>query len=265
MRAPQGSRSRLAREAASLLASVLVAVAVVGGLGLALLLATEAAPGLLPGAAAPTTAPTTGPSSGPAEPSARGAAALAPPEPEPLPPLAGRVVAGTRAFPVAGGTDYATDHHDYPATDVFAACGTPVLAVAAGQVVETSTADRWDRATNVGADRGGLSVTVLGDDGVRYYGSHLASVEVQPGTWVRAGQVLGTVGDTGSAAGTGCHLHLGLSPARCGPGDWFTRRGVVSPYPYLESWRTGQDADPAPEVWQWYVENGCPAAPSAYP
>lgn len=243
-----------------MLASVLVAVSVVGGLGLALLLASEAAPGLVPGLAAQAPAPT------PEDvPPARGTALLAPPEPAPLPPLAGRVVAGTRAFPVAGATDYARDHHDYPATDVFADCGTPVLAVAAGEVVETSTTDLWDRATNVGADRGGLSVTVLGDDGVRYYGSHLATVEVQPGTWVRAGQVLGTVGETGSAAGTGCHLHLGLSPGRCGPGDWFTRRGVVSPYPYLEAWRTGQDADPAPAVWQWYVDHGCPATPSAYP
>ena len=258
VRAPSDPRSRLAEEATALLAHVVVAVAVVGGLGLALLLATEAAPGLVGGEAAPA-------ATAAAAPPARGTAALAPPEPEPLPPLAGRVVAGARAFPVAGPADYAAVHHDYPATDLFAACGAPVLAVAAGEVVETATADRWDPGTDHGPDRGGLSVTVRGDDGVRYHASHLASVTVQPGSWVRAGEVLGTVGDTGSAAGTGCHLHLGLSPARCGPGDWFTRRGVVSPHPYLESWRTGADADPAPAVQQWFAENGCPAAPSVYP
>jgi murein DD-endopeptidase MepM/ murein hydrolase activator NlpD len=258
VRAPSGTRSRLADEATALLARVVVAVAVVGGLGLALLLAAEAAPGLLRGDTPPA-------ATAPAAPPARGTAALAPPEPEPLPPLAGRVVAGARAFPVAGSADYAADHHDYPATDLFAACGTPVLAIAAGEVVETSTTDRWEPGSDRGADRGGLSVTVRGDDGVRYYASHLASVTVRPGSWVRAGEVLGTVGDTGSAAGTGCHLHLGLSPARCGPGDWFTRRGAVSPYPYLESWRTGADADPAPAVQLWFTENGCPAAPSTYP
>jgi murein DD-endopeptidase MepM/ murein hydrolase activator NlpD len=259
VRAPSGTRPRLAVEATALLAHVVVAVAVVGGLGLALLLAVEAAPGLVPGAASEE--PTAEAS---AAPPPRGAAALAPPEPEPLAPLAGRVVAGTRAFPVAGPAEYAADHHDYPATDLFAPCGTPVLAVAAGEVVESATSDRWERGTNLGPDRGGLSVTVRGDDGVRYYGSHLATVAVQPGSWVRAGQVLGTVGDTGSAAGTGCHLHLGLSPARC-PGEWFTRRGVVSPHPYLESWRAGDDADPAPAVQRWFTENGCPAEPSTYP
>ncbi len=108
-------------------------------------------------------------------------------------------------------------------------------------------------------------MTLLGDDGVRYYGSHLSEVSVQPGQRVQAGEVLGAVGETGSASGTGCHLHLGISPAGCGPGDWFTRRGVVSPYPFLERWRTGTDADPAPEVRAWHAANGCPTEPAAYP
>ena len=129
----------------------------------------------------------------------------------------------------------------------------------------TTTVDRWDAGADVGADRGGLSVTLVGNDGVRYYGSHLSAVLVEPGQRVRAGEVLGAVGDTGSAAGTGCHLHLGLSPAGCGPGDWFTRRGAVGPYPYLQSWGTGADADPAPEVRAWHARNGCPTAPTTYP
>ena len=78
----------------------------------------------------------------------RAAGTLEPPEDELLPALAGRVVAGSRAFPVAGDAEYATQHHDYPATDVFVACGAPVLAVAAGTVSETTTVDPWDRETN---------------------------------------------------------------------------------------------------------------------
>ena len=240
--------------ARQVLAHAVISTGVVGGLGLALLIV---APVLAPAQQDPPPVVTA--------PVPRGAGTIEPPEDEPLPALAGRVVAGSRAFPVAGDAEYATQHHDYPATDVFVACGTPVLAVAAGTVSETTTVDSWDGATNLGPDRGGLSVTLLGDDGVRYYGSHLATVLVEPDQEVRAGEVLGTVGETGSAAGTGCHLHLGLSPGVCGPGDWFTRRGVVSPYPFLESWRTGRDADPSPAVRSWHRVHGCPTAPDAYP
>ena len=255
-----GSAATTARQA---LAHVVTAAGVVGGLGLALLLVTalpspdervrdDGSQDGAPQDARDVVLP-------------RGAGVLVPEPDLPLPALADRVVAGSRAFPVAGEADYAQEHHDYPATDLFVACGTPVLAVASGVVSETAAVDRWDRATNVGADRGGLSVTLLGDDGVRYYGSHLSAVLVEPGQRVRAGEVLGRAGETGSAAGTGCHLHLGLSPAACGPGDWFTRRGTVSPYPYLESWRTGVDADPAPAVRSWRRTHGCPTEPTAYP
>jgi murein DD-endopeptidase MepM/ murein hydrolase activator NlpD len=244
-----------ATTARQVLAHVLTSAGAVGGLALALLLASA-----LPEPSGPPREQRTLTAAVP-----RGAAQLEPEPDLPLPALAGRVVAGSRAFPVAAEADYARDHHDYPATDLFVACGTPVLAVAAGVVSETSVADLWDRGTNAGADRGGLSVTLLGDDGVRYYGSHLSAVLVEPGQRVRAGEVLGAVGDTGSAAGTGCHLHLGLSPASCGPGDWFTRRGAVSPFPFLESWRTGVDADPAPEVRSWRRTHGCPTEPTAYP
>lgn len=248
-----------ATRARQVLAHAVLTAGVVGGLTLALMIALPAL--------APTAPPETVAAPTPAVPApvVRGADVLEPTLPLPLPDLAGRVVAGTRAFPVAADADYARDHHDYPATDVFVPCGTPVLAVAAGQVSETTTVDAWDRGTNLGPDRGGLSVTLLGEDGVRYYGSHLSEVSVVPGQQVRAGEVLGAVGETGSASGTGCHLHLGLSPAACGPGDWFTRRGVVSPYPFLESWRTGSDADPAPAVRSWRRANGCPTEPTAYP
>jgi len=149
-------------------------------------------------------------------------------------------------FPVQGcAVAYAHSHHDYPATDIFAARGCRVVAPTAGRVDEVTTRDRWVAGTNLGADRGGLSFSVVGDDGVRYYGSHLSALApgVHVGQRVRTGQLLGRVGDTGDARGIGTHLHFGISwPTR--PGVWWVRRGEVYPWPYLDVWRAGGDRSP---------------------
>lgn len=166
----------------------------------------------------------------------------------------GTVLGITYAFPVQPSTaaSYGRSHHDYPATDIFAACGTTVVAPVRGRVDEVSLTDRWDPDVNEGATRGGLSVSIVGDDGVRYYGSHFATIgaAIRPGVRVQAGQTLGTVGRTGSARATPCHLHFGLSPP-CGPGDWEVRRGVIHPWPYLDAWKSGQDLSPVSEVRAW--------------
>ncbi|MCW2499370.1 MAG: peptidase [Frankiales bacterium] len=163
-------------------------------------------------------------------------------------PAPARAAAVRRTFPIRGcKVSYGPSHHDYPATDVFAARGCAVVAPMAGRVDEVSTVDRWNPRTNRGADRGGLSWSIVGDDGVRYYGSHLSTLRVKPGQRVRSGQVLGTVGSTGSARGTGTHLHFGLSwPTR--HGVWWVRRGMVYPWPYLDSWRAGGNKSPAAAV-----------------
>jgi murein DD-endopeptidase MepM/ murein hydrolase activator NlpD len=142
---------------------------------------------------------------------------------------------------------YGHSHHDYPATDVFAARGCRVVSPVTGVVDEVSTVDRWSSTTNRGADRGGLSFSVVGVDGVRYYGSHLSTVVVRPGQHVEAGQQVGTVGNTGSARGTATHLHFGISwPTR--HGIWWVRRGEVYPWRYLDSWRAGGSRSPASAV-----------------
>jgi peptidoglycan LD-endopeptidase LytH len=123
------------------------------------------------------------------------------------------------------------------------------VAPVAGRVDEVTRTDRWDPATNRGADRGGRSVSLVGVDGVRYYGSHLEAVlpGVVPGLRVRAGQPLGRIGNSGSARVTDVHLHFAISwPTR--HGVWWIRRGMVPPARYLDSWRAGGDLSPARAV-----------------
>jgi peptidoglycan LD-endopeptidase LytH len=168
-----------------------------------------------------------------------------------------------REFPVASPASYGSTHHDYPATDIFAACGSPVVAPVDAVVLEVGRRDRWDPSTDRGAARGGKFVSLRGRDGVRYYGSHLARIPtgVAAGAEVRAGQRVGRVGHTGSARSTPCHLHFGISPVCRGTGQWWIRRGVVNPYRFLNRWRSGRHLSPARAVSRWKLEHGCPSRP----
>ena len=175
----------------------------------------------------------------------------------------GQAAAVRYVFPVAGcRVSYGHVHHDYPATDVFAARGCRFVAPTDGVVDEVMRVDRWSPGTDRGADRGGLAVSVVGVDGVRYYGSHLGSVApgVAPGVRVRAGTLLGRVSNTGSARGIATHLHFGLSwPTR--HGVWWVRRGMVYPWPFLDAWRRGGARSPAPAVRAALAEAGTPVPP----
>jgi murein DD-endopeptidase MepM/ murein hydrolase activator NlpD len=165
-------------------------------------------------------------------------------------------------FPVGGaGVSYHATHAGYPATDIFAACGSPVRAVTDGAVLEVSRADRYDFDHPNGARKGGLFVSLRGDDGVRYYGSHLSGVVpgLERGVRVRAGEEVGTVGRTGDTAV--CHLHFGISPPCRGVGDWWIRRGEIWPASFLDAWRAGVALSPVDRVVAWQRANGCPAAP----
>jgi murein DD-endopeptidase MepM/ murein hydrolase activator NlpD len=190
----------------------------------------------------------------PAAPAATPAAAPTPTAPKSSAPPESKYV-----FPVKGGkSSYAKEHHDYPASDVMTNCGNTFVAVTGGTVVFTSTVDRWTAKANAGATRGGLSVAIVGDDGVRYYGSHLSKVDaaVKPGVRVTAGQTLGTTGKTGDASA--CHVHFGISPPCERGSDWYTQRGSIWPWPYLDSWRDKGQKSPVAEIKAWKDKNGCP-------
>ena len=165
-------------------------------------------------------------------------------------PMSSASAAPIYVFPVAGcEVNYAKAHHDYAATDILAKAGCKFVAPINGVVDEVNRIDAWSGKTNLGIDRGGLYVSIIGDDGVRYYGSHLRSIpaSIQSGVVVKAGRFLGTIGATGSARGTAPHLHFGISwptPAQ----TWWVRRGEVLPWKYLDAWKAGKDLSPVKEV-----------------
>lgn len=95
-------------------------------------------------------------------------------------------------------------------TDLFAKKHTPVLAPVAGKV------------ERVDGKLGGFQFWLWGDDGHVYIGSHLA--KFGKGGRVKAGTVIGYVGNSGNAAGGMAHLHFEIHP-NAGPS--------VNPYPTL--------------------------------
>ncbi len=141
--------------------------------------------------------------------------------------------------------DFAEGGHAYPATDIFVPVGTKYVAVTDGVVDFVSYKDLWDPVTNDPAVAGGLCVAIIGDDGIRYYGSHLSAIArgIAPGVRVAAGELLGLSGKTGNAANTPPHVHFGISHPTY-PADWAARRGQLDPFPYLTAWRNGENITP---------------------
>jgi murein DD-endopeptidase MepM/ murein hydrolase activator NlpD len=98
--------------------------------------------------------------------------------------------------------------------DIFAPRGRPVISTTDGVVFK------------VGEDSlGGNVVRVLGPGWQWHYYAHLDRFgDVKPGSVVRAGTVLGYVGNTGNAARTPYHLHYGV---------YRFMGGAQNPYPLL--------------------------------
>lgn len=156
----------------------------------------------------------------------------------------------TYVFPISGcRSTYAHAHHNYPATDILTNLGCAFVAPTSGIVDEVNRIDRYSWKHNLGKDRGGIYISIVGDDGVRYYGSHLSKIAsgMLPGVRVVTGQRLGSIGSSGDAKGTAPHLHFGISwPTRVG--IWWVRRGELYPWPFLDAWRAGKNLSPAKSV-----------------
>ena len=99
-------------------------------------------------------------------------------------------------------------------TDLFAKRGTPVLSATRGIVTRLTE-----------NNLGGTVLYVMGPGGYQHYYAHLERyAKFKAGDWVKAGDTLGFVGNSGNAAGTPPHLHYGLYTP-----DW----QAVNPYPLL--------------------------------
>ncbi|MGF1458352.1 MAG: M23 family metallopeptidase [Leptolyngbyaceae cyanobacterium] len=93
------------------------------------------------------------------------------------------------------------DNYYHRGIDYAAPTGSPVIAPAAGKIALVGrVADGFELHGNtIGLDHG---------QGVESIFIHLNSINVREGDFVQAGQVIGTIGNTG--ASTGPHLHWGL-------------------------------------------------------
>jgi peptidoglycan LD-endopeptidase LytH len=131
-------------------------------------------------------------------------------------------------------TSFSKGGHSYPGIDIFGKRGIAFVAPAPGVIEDIQKNDEWDKKTNASDKKGGRWVSLSGDDGFRYYGSHLTSVsdKIRVGQRVNSGDILGYIGNSGNAKGAPVHLHFGISHAST-PYSWKTRRGEVEPYFFL--------------------------------
>ena len=143
----------------------------------------------------------------------------------PAPATPAPSAAGEGVFPISGAHEYGTATNAFGGgrghggQDVFAKCGTPLVALYDVTVQHVAT-----------QDRAGNYVVLQRDDGESYAYMHMqAAAEVEKGDVIKAGTPVGRVGDTGRA--TGCHLHFEQWTA---PG-WYEGGKAIDPLPLLQS------------------------------
>ena len=127
------------------------------------------------------------------------------------------------------GQSRANGARTHQATDIIAPGGTPVIAAAAGLVEKLFYSQGG----------GGITLYVRSPDRQwSYYYAHLQGYApgMAEGVRVKAGDLLGFVGDTGNAGTGNYHLHFALSHMQ--PGDSWWKGQPVNPYPLLAGRRT---------------------------
>jgi murein DD-endopeptidase MepM/ murein hydrolase activator NlpD len=115
------------------------------------------------------------------------------------------------------------DGHQHEALDIMAPRGTPVHAVAEGNVARLFT-----------SKAGGLTVYQFDDSRTYcFYYAHLDHYApgLKEGTLLRKGEVLGFVGSTGDASPDAPHLHLGVF--KLGPDKKWWAGTPIDPLPLM--------------------------------
>ena len=149
-----------------------------------------------------------------------------------------QLTGGGYVFPVYGpssfGDTFGALRGDVPGNwhhgdDIFAALGAPILACADGIVFSVG----WN-------DVGGNRLWLRDEQGNEFYYAHLSAFTplAKNGRLVKAGEVLGFVGNTGDAQGTPTHLHFEVHPFSL---LFMGYDGAVNPTPYLNAWKHLQD------------------------
>jgi len=158
----------------------------------------------------------------------------------PPPDVTPRLTAGGYVFPVYGPSSFGDSfgaprgdiasgwHHG---VDIFGQLGEPLLAVADGTVFSVG----WN-------DIGGYRLWLRDHAGNEFYYAHLSAYSpfAVNGEQVKAGTVLGFMGNTGDASTTPYHLHFEIHPVGL---LYLGYDGAVNPYTYLLAWEHLQDVD----------------------
>ncbi len=170
-----------------------------------------------------------------------------------------KLTAGRYVFPVYGPVSYGdtfgaprsdvTYHHG---DDIFGQLGQPLVACADGTIFSVG----WNKI-------GGNRLWLLDEQGNQFYYAHLSafSTLAVDGAHVKAGQVIGFMGNTGDAEGTPVHLHFEIHPVSL---LYLGYDGAVDPTPYLNAWQHQQDLPfPVAASWLAVVPGGSAPEPGA--
>jgi murein DD-endopeptidase MepM/ murein hydrolase activator NlpD len=163
-----------------------------------------------------------------------------------------KLTASRYVFPVYGPTSYIdtfgaprADVSYHHGDDIFGQLGQPLLAVADGTIFSVG----WNKV-------GGNRLWLLDEQGNQFYYAHLSAFApaAKNGARVKAGQVVGFMGNTGDAEGTPVHLHFEVHPVSF---LYLGYDGAVDPTPYLDAWSHQQDlAFPIGVGWAPAVPGG---------
>jgi murein DD-endopeptidase MepM/ murein hydrolase activator NlpD len=135
-------------------------------------------------------------------------------------------VSKSLVFPVAGKKSFVGSFwgavrdggkRKHEGIDIFARKGTPVVAICDGIIVSKGSTPRGGKVLWLQSTTHPMTV---------YY-AHLDQHKAKSGQFVRKGEVIGTVGNTGNARYTPAHLHFGI----------YKYTGAVNPLPYVKSSR----------------------------